>query len=113
MSEQLEKRIELLEEKLKEAKALKQKQDAQKRALATKQERQNDTRRKILVGAVILAKVERDEWPRDKLLAMLDAALVHKKDRALFDLAPPIPEPNEEAETTETSPSIAQSNPNQ
>lgn len=112
MSEQLEKRIELLEEKLKEAKALKQKQDAQKRALATKQERQNDTRRKILVGAVILAKVERDEWPRDKLLAMLDAALAHKKDRALFDLAP-IPEPNEKAETTETGPSIAQNTPNQ
>lgn len=112
MSEQLEKRIELLEEKLKEAKALKQKQDAQKRALATKQERQNDTRRKILVGAVILAKVERDEWPRDKLLAMLETALVHKKDRALFDLAP-IPEPNEKAKTTETGPSIAQNNPNQ
>lgn len=86
MSEAIEKRIETLETKLKQAKALKQKQDAQKRAQASKLERQKDTRRKILVGAAILAKVERGEWPKDKLLAMMDATLTRSDDRTLFDL---------------------------
>jgi len=91
MSEAIDKRIETLETKLKQAKALKQKQAAQKRAQESKLERQKDTRRKILAGAAILAKVAREEWPRDKLLAMMDATLTRADDRALFDL-PPVPE---------------------
>lgn len=81
-------KISKLEEQLKQAKAQKQKLEARKRAAERKVERSQDTRRKILVGAAILAKVEREEWPRDKLLAMLDAALVREDDRALFDLPP-------------------------
>lgn len=84
----IEKRIEDLEIKLKQAKALKQKQDAQLRAKLSKEQRAKDTRRKILVGAAILAKVERGEWPKDKLLAMMDATLSRNDDRALFDLEP-------------------------
>lgn len=86
MTEAINKRIETLETKLKQAKALKQKQEAQKRALLSKQERQKDTRRKILVGAAIMAKVNGGEWPKDKLLAMMDATLTRNDDRALFDL---------------------------
>lgn len=76
-----------LEAKLKQAKAKKQQIEARKRALETKEERAKDTRRKILVGAVILAKVERGEWPKDKLLAMLDSALTRPDDRDLFNLS--------------------------
>ena len=72
---------------LKQAKAAKQQIEARKRAADSKLKRSQDTRRKILVGATILAKVERGEWPQDKLLAMLDAALTRADDRALFDLA--------------------------
>lgn len=75
-----------LETKLKQAKAKKQQIEARKRALETKEERAKDTRRKILVGAAILAKVDRGEWPKDKLLSMLDASLSRSDDRALFDL---------------------------
>lgn len=75
-----------LEAKLKQAKAKKQQIKARKRALENKEERAKDTRRKILVGAAILAKVERGEWPKDKLLNMLDASLTRPDDRALFDL---------------------------
>ena len=82
----IENTIASLEAKLKQAKAKKQQIEARKRALETKEERANDTRRKILVGAAILAKVERGEWPRDKLLNMLDASLTRPDDRALFDL---------------------------
>jgi uncharacterized protein YpiB (UPF0302 family) len=82
----IENTIANLEAKLKQAKAKKQQIEARKRAIETKEERTKDTRRKILVGAAILAKVERGEWPKDKLLNMLDAALTRPDDRALFDL---------------------------
>ena len=82
----IENTIATLEAKLKQAKAKKQQIEARKRALETKEERAKDTRRKILVGAAILTKVERGEWPKDKLLAMLDSALIRADDRALFDL---------------------------
>lgn len=86
-------RIAALEAKLKQEKAKKQQLEARKRASLAKVSRQQDTRRKILVGAAILAKVERGEWPKDKLLAMLDTALTRADDRALFDLQAPATEP--------------------
>ena len=84
----IEDTIAALETKLKQAKARKQKIEAQKRAAERKVERSQETRRKILVGAAILAKVDREEWPKDKLLAMLDSTLTRTDDRALFDLPP-------------------------
>ena len=58
-------RIADLEKRLKQAKALKQQQLARERAAEKKRQRSDDTRRKILVGAVVLAKVERGEWPKE------------------------------------------------
>ena len=78
--------IAALEAKLKQAKAKKQQIEARRRAADAKRKRSEDTRRKILVGAAILAKVERGDWPKDKLLAMMDATLTRADDRALFDL---------------------------
>ncbi len=88
----IEERIAALETKLKQEKAKKQQIEARKRAAESKAKRSIDTRRKILVGAAILAKVERGEWPQDKLLAMLDVSLTRADDRALFDLPAPKPE---------------------
>ena len=39
------------------------------------------------------AKVERGDWPKEKLLAMMDATLTRADDRALFDLPAPATEP--------------------
>lgn len=89
----IEERIAMLEAKLRQEKAKKQRIEARKRATESKKKRSEDTRRKILVGATILAKVERGEWPHDKLLAMLDSALTRSDDRALFDLPAPATEP--------------------
>ena len=80
----IDERIATLEAKLKQEKARKQLIEARKRAAESKLKRSQDTRRKILVGAAILAKVERDEWPEAKLLALLDATLTRADDRALF-----------------------------
>jgi len=82
----IEERIAHLEAKLKQEKAKKQQVDARKRLAESKAKRTIDTRRKILVGAAILARVEHGEWPRDKLIEMLNAALTRADDRALFGL---------------------------
>lgn len=80
-------------DRLKEAKALKQKQEARKRATLAKAERTADTRRKVLIGAMVLAQVENGDWPKDRLMAKLNSYLVRDQDRALFDLQPHPTEP--------------------
>lgn len=49
-------------------------------------DRKLDTRRKILIGGVIMAMVKRGDYPQDKLMAMLDREVHAAKDRVLFDL---------------------------
>jgi hypothetical protein len=39
-----------------------------------------------LVGAAILAKVDRGEWPKDRLLDMMKQTLTRPDERALFEL---------------------------
>jgi hypothetical protein len=82
----IDKRIAALEAKIKHEKAKARNIKAALRAIESKRRRSEDARRKILVGAAILAKVERGEWPQEKLLALMDAALTRADDRALFDL---------------------------
>ena len=78
--------IAALEAKLKQAKARKQQFEVRKRAAESKRQRAYDTRRKILVGAAILAKVDRGEWPKSRLLDMMGQTLTRTDDRALFGL---------------------------
>jgi large subunit ribosomal protein L7/L12 len=56
-------------------------------------ERKRDTRRKILVGAAVLAAVDHDGVPAlrgtTELLQWLDARLTRPHDRAVFDLTRP------------------------
>ena len=78
--------------KLQQLKARKHALEARKLSREIKGQRVEDTRRKILVGAMMLDKIERGDWSRDKLLTLLDAYLTRDADRALFDL-PPRPAP--------------------
>lgn len=82
----VDERISALKEKLKQEQEKKAKIEAKKRAAESKKTRADDTRKKVLVGAVILARVERGEWPADKLMATMDKALTRADDRALFGL---------------------------
>lgn len=82
----VEERIATLETKLKQAKAQKQKIEARKRLAESKAKRATDTRKKILIGAVILEKIARGELKQEFLLDALDAMLTRENDRALFDL---------------------------
>jgi len=82
----LDERISSLETKLKQLKVRQQRIDARARALASRRARKDDTRRKILIGATVLALVDRDELDHDTLQAWLDAHLTRADDRALFEL---------------------------
>ena len=91
MMVKLDERISGLEEKLKQLKTRQARLDARKRALASRQERKNDTRRKILAGAIVLTRVEQGKLPEVEFRSWLDAALTRPDDRALFGLAPQPP----------------------
>jgi hypothetical protein len=80
-------RIAGLEDRLRELKSRQQRADARKRLQLAHRERRDDTRRKILVGALVLTQVERGEYPRERLYAALDQYLSRTDDRALFGLA--------------------------
>ena len=82
----LDERITTLETRLKELKAQQIRSEARRRTLASRRERREDTRRKILVGAIVLAKVEQGALERSTLRHWLDQALVRADDRRLFDL---------------------------
>jgi hypothetical protein len=86
--------IEALKKRLHEAKLRKAKAEARQRATEAKKKRADDTRRKILVGAAILARVESGKWPKDKMTEMMGEVLTRADDRALFEL-PPLAEKKE------------------
>jgi hypothetical protein len=84
----LDQQIETLQEKLKQLKTRQQAIENRKKAIASKRERKADTRRKILIGATVLARVDRKELGETELKSWLDKHLTRDDDRALFDLAP-------------------------
>ena len=49
-------------------------------------ERKEDTKRKILIGGVVLKMLKIGEMPQDRLTQILDKHLDKDADRALFDL---------------------------
>jgi molecular chaperone GrpE (heat shock protein) len=84
----LDEQISSLETRLKQLKARQQRIEARARTLASRRERQEDTRRKVLVGAAVLARVDRDQLDHADLKSWMDAYLTKPADRALFGLPP-------------------------
>lgn len=85
--EKAQQRVKELEEKLKQAKALKQKMEARVKASENKQKRAADTRRKILVGAMMLEHMEKNEATKTNIMTKLNEFLTREDDRTLFGLA--------------------------
>ena len=83
----VDEQIATLEERLQQLKTRQQRIEARKRALLSKRARAADTRKKILVGAIVLAKVEQGVFDERLLRQWLDQALTREDDRALFGLA--------------------------
>jgi hypothetical protein len=82
----LAERIETLQERLAQLKARQVRVEARKRSLQSRRERAADTRRKILVGAIVLARVEQGRISDSDLRRWLDEGLTRTDDRALFAL---------------------------
>ena len=82
----LDERISTLETRLKQLKAQQVRAASRQRALEVRRSRKNEVRRKILVGAIVLDRVEREKFGKAELLAWLDEGLTRAEDRALFDL---------------------------
>jgi hypothetical protein len=84
----IDERIEALEGKLKQLKVQHQRREARARTVAARRARGQELRRKILVGAVVLAKIEEGVFEEAVLRGWMDAVLTREDDRALFGLAP-------------------------
>lgn len=81
-------KIAQLEEKLRQLRAREQAVEARQRTLESRRKRKDDTRRKILVGAIVLAKVEQGQLDSAQLRRWLDGALTRDDDRQLFGIEP-------------------------
>jgi large subunit ribosomal protein L7/L12 len=79
-------RIAAIEAKLKQLKAVQHRKEARARSVDARRTRREEMRRKFLVGAVVLAKVEAGEIEERTLKQWLRPALVKAEDRALFGL---------------------------
>ena len=74
------------EKRLQQLKARQERLDARLAYVASARSRKDDTRRKILAGAILLAKVEAGDFDLRTFKRWLDKALTRKEDRALFGL---------------------------
>jgi hypothetical protein len=79
-------RIQALEAKLKQLKTVQARKEARARTTAAKKSRGEELRRKILAGAVLLAKVEKGEFQEATLKQWMSVALTRAQDRELFGL---------------------------
>jgi hypothetical protein len=84
MSQKLNERISSLEQRLGQLRAQRQRDDQRKRTFESRKVRKEDTRRKILIGALVLARVQQGRLSERELKSWLDEALTRADDRTLF-----------------------------
>ncbi len=82
----LELSIEAKEKRLAQLKAQKQKMEALERTRLSTLARKQDTRRKVLAGAMLLEMMERSPGMKKEMLERLSSFLTRAEDRALFGL---------------------------
>ena len=83
----LKEKIEKQLEKLNQLKAQKQAIEAREKKKISEQQRKEETRKKILIGSMMLKKME-DEAEKIKILAELNKYLTEERDRKLFNMLP-------------------------
>jgi hypothetical protein len=82
----IDERITELHEKLRQLKVRQARMAARRKALDIKLERRADTRRKILAGAILLARIQQGRFDEAEFQSWLKEALTRADDRALFGL---------------------------
>ena len=86
--DRLEDQIAKQQERLKQLKAQKQAAQAREKAREKKLTRQQETRRRILLGSYLASVMDESDEARHKTLSRLDGYLKRDDDRALFGLPP-------------------------
>lgn len=87
----LDDQISTLQQRLQLLKLRQQRTEARQRAILATRDRKADTRRKILLGGLVMEKLRQGELNQGQVTAWLDHALVRASDRSLFDLPTPTP----------------------
>lgn len=88
-------KISQFEQKLKQLKEQKKLAENREKKKLKERERKDDTRRKIVLGALYLQRMKKDEQFNEQILGWLDKVLKENRDRKLFGL-PESPTPNQE-----------------
>ncbi len=81
-----EEKISEYKKKIEQLRLAKQKADAREKTLKAAQERKKDTRRKILIGSMLLEAMRKNAQTNSQYLDHLGKYLTRNDDRALFDL---------------------------
>lgn len=82
----IEEQLALAKQRVKQLENRKKQIEARKLHLLLKGKRANETRRKILAGALVLDMMEKDEATKQRFLERLDRFLTRPDDRTLFGL---------------------------
>jgi hypothetical protein len=82
----MEERIASMEQQLKALRERHQKAETKRKREEAQQARQDEARRKVLVGTVVLEKVGRGEINEAQFHKWIDSGLTETEDRALFNL---------------------------
>ena len=82
----MQERIATAEERLRRLKERHQQAEAKRKRNEVQQARKDDLRRKLIVGSVVLQRVQSGELPDAQFRKWLEAALTRPEDRALFNL---------------------------
>ena len=85
-TQKLDERIKKHEERLGQLKAQQHALQAREKKKLAEQQRSDDTRRKILLGAYMLKKMSENDFEKQKILAELNEYLTEDRDRKLFNL---------------------------
>jgi hypothetical protein len=88
VAQTLEEQIQKQTERLNALKARKQAIVARAKTLESKKTRSEDTRKKVLIGAAVLAENENNPEGRERTQQMMDKFLTRDNDRNLFELSP-------------------------
>lgn len=86
MATKIEERVKAAEERLKKLRAKSAREKARTRTVQSRTARREETRRRFLVGAVVLARVQQGLLEESILRGWMDGALERTEDRALFEL---------------------------
>jgi hypothetical protein len=97
----LDEQLSTLQGRLAQLKLKSQRIEARRLAIAAARERKADTRRKIVLGGLVMDKMRDSDAERREVLKWLDARLTRAADRLLFGLAPlGVPVGSGESQTT-------------